>query len=100
MVIYYIKTNEFTWDEEKNRKLLRERNVSFPDVLVAIRENRILDIVKHHNEGKYPDQMIIIVEIINYAWLVPFVYTNDNSIFLKTIIPSRKAARKYMRNVK
>jgi len=35
------------------------------------------------------------LDIGNYAYLVPFVET-ESEIFLKTIIPSRKATRKYL----
>ena len=34
--------------------------------------------------------------IENYVYLVPYVEKNDE-IFLKTIIPSRKATNKYVR---
>lgn len=41
-------------------------------------------------------QSIYIVEIDDYAYLVPFVVDGDVH-FLKTIIPSRKATRRYLR---
>jgi hypothetical protein len=39
---------------------------------------------------------MVVVEIQNYAYLVPCV-ENDEEIFLKTMIPSRKATAKYLR---
>jgi len=36
-----------------------------------------------------------VVEYENYAYLVPFV-EDDEKIFLKTIITSRKATKKFM----
>jgi len=41
-------------------------------------------------------QKMFIVEINNYAYLVPFV-ENEKEIFLKTIIPSRKATKEYLK---
>ncbi len=55
-----------------------------------------LAITMHPNQIKYPGQMISVVEVDGYVYLVPFVET-ETEIFLKTIIPSRKATRK-MRN--
>jgi hypothetical protein len=53
------------------------------------------DILNHKNQKRYPDQKIYAVEINNYVYLVPFVET-EKEIFLKTIIPSRKATKKYL----
>ena len=75
--------------------LKAERGVSFEEVLVAISQGALLDIVVHPNKEKYPKQRIFIVSIRGYAYLVPFVETSDE-IFLKTIIPSRSATRKYV----
>jgi len=40
-------------------------------------------------------ELTFIVNMGNYAYLVPFV-EDEAGIFLKTIIPSRKATRKYL----
>ena len=87
----------YEWNEEKNRKLKRERQISFEECLSAIESGRILDIIE--NKEKYPGQKVFILEIGNYAYLVPFV-EDRKKIFLKTIIPSRKATKKYLRNKK
>jgi len=83
------------WNEEKNQFLKRERDISFEEVLLAIENSQILDIVKHPNQKRYQNQKIIIININNYAYLVPFV-EDEEKIFLKTIIPSRKATKKYI----
>jgi len=44
----------------------------------------------------YPGQRIAIVRINDYAYLIPYVQEGEE-IFLKTIIPSRKATNKYVR---
>lgn len=85
----------FDWDEEKNDRLKSERGVCFEDVLTAIDEGDLLEVLDHHNPGKYPSQKIYIVKIEDYAYLVPFVDEGDKR-FLKTIYPSRKMTKKYL----
>jgi uncharacterized DUF497 family protein len=83
------------WNSEKNVQLKAERGVSFEEVLVAISNGALLDVVAHPNTERYPNQRIFIVRIRSYGFLVPFVET-DEEIFLKTIIPSRNATRRYL----
>ncbi len=85
----------YVWNEEKNQRLKSERGVSFEEIIVHIAIGDVLDIVEHPNPEKYKGQRIFIVKMRDYAWLVPFVESEDE-IFLKTIIPSRKATRKYL----
>lgn len=85
----------FNWNNEKNEKLRGERGVSFEEVVLAIEQGQLLDILEHPNKDKYQNQNIFIVKIYNYVWLVPFV-ENESEVFLKTIIPSRKATKKYL----
>jgi len=85
----------YVWNEEKNQRLKSERGVSFEEIIVHIAIGDVLDIVEHPNPEKYKGQRIFIVKMRDYAWLVPFVESEDK-IFLKTIIPSRKATRKYL----
>ena len=85
----------FSWNNEKNQLLKTERNISFEEVVFHIEKKRILDIVEHPNQEKYKGQKIFIISIHNYVYLVPFVESEDE-IFLKTIIPSRKATKKYL----
>ena len=85
----------YAWDNEKNEWLIEERNISFERVINLIENNELLDIVRHPNAEQYPHQKMFVVEIDEYAYLVPFV-ESDEEIFLKTIIPSRKATKKYL----
>ncbi|VAW92019.1 hypothetical protein MNBD_GAMMA22-1259 [hydrothermal vent metagenome] len=87
--------NYFAWNPEKNEELIKERGISFERVIYHIEKQEVLDVIKHPNTSKYPNQRMFIVNIDNYAYLVPFV-ENESEIFLKTIIPSRKATRKYL----
>jgi len=84
-----------TWNLEKNRFLQAERNVSFEDVVYHIMAGGILDTVEHPNQERYPGQQIHVIEIEGYAYLVPFVESEDE-VFLKTVIPSRKATKTYL----
>jgi len=86
----------FDWDKEKNQKLKEERDVSFEDVVIALNEERVLYRGDHPNQKKYPGQKIVVVEIRDYAYVVPFV-EDKGKIFFKTIIPNRKATKKYLR---
>ena len=85
----------YEWSQEKNESLKIERGVSFEDVLIIINENKLIDTIDHPNKKKYPSQRMFIVEINHYVYLVPFVEKGEK-IFLKTIIPSRKATKKYL----
>ena len=85
----------FNWNNEKNELLKKERKVSFEEVVWSIENEELLDVIEHKNKNKYENQKIFIVKMKNYVWLVPFV-ENEEEIFLKTIIPSRKATKEYM----
>ena len=75
--------------------LTAERSISFEDVLFHIVNGDILDTLDHPNQARYPGQKIHVVNIEGYAYLVPFV-ESDEEVFLKTIIPSRKATKQYL----
>ncbi|MBL0350198.1 MAG: BrnT family toxin [Elusimicrobia bacterium] len=85
----------FSWDPDKNEWLKVHRGVSFEEVVFHIEKDGLLAIAEHHNKAKYPTQQLFVVNIDGYAFLVPFV-ENEHEIFLKTIIPSRKATRDYL----
>lgn len=86
----------FTWNNEKNQLLKAERQVCFEDVVLAIEMGFLLDVLVHPNQEKYKGQKIFAVQIDDYVYLVPFI-ENQSEVFLKTIIPSRKATRKYLK---
>jgi len=90
-----MKLDYYRWNYEKNLKLKAERGISFEQVVMHIERGDILDVVQHPNQKKYPNQQIIVVDIDNYAYLIPFV-KDENGKYLKTIIPSRKATRDYL----
>ncbi len=87
---------QYFWDIRKNEKLVRERGISFTDILKAIEGKGLLDIVGHPDPSRHPNQRIYVVWSANYVYLVPFEEV-DGKIRLITIIPSRKALRKYFK---
>jgi uncharacterized DUF497 family protein len=85
----------YDWDEEKNELLKQIRGVSFEQVVLAIEIGDLVDRLKHPNPARYPNQKVFLVKIEDYIYSVPYVEENDK-IFLKTIIPNRKATKKYL----
>jgi hypothetical protein len=84
----------YAWSPEKNEWLKRERGISFEEVVFHIEAGDEVDVFEHPNQQRYPGQKISVVLIEGCAYLVPFVDSEDE-IFLKTIIPGRKASRQY-----
>ncbi len=75
--------------------LKKERGISFEDVVFHIGAGDVMDIFEHPNQGRYSGQRILVVVVEGYAYLVPFA-ESEEEIFLKTIIPSRKATKQYV----
>ena len=86
----------FTWDPEKNEKLRAERGISFEEIVFHVERGDVLDILEHPNQEKYGGQRIFVVKVGDYVYLVPFVEM-ENDVDLKTIIPSRRATKRYLR---
>jgi len=85
----------FDWDDEKNLFLERIRGIGFEDVVFHIQNGDVLDVIRHPNKDRYPNQNIIILNVEGYVYLVSYV-KEKGTRFLKTIIPSRKATREYL----
>ena len=79
-----------SWSNQKNRKLIHDRNISFEDVVLAIVENRVT--ITPHPNPKFAHQNIFYFEHNHYYYACPFVISGQG-IFLKTIYPSRKAKK-------
>ncbi len=88
----------FNWNVEKKQLLIQERGISFERIVFEIGSGNELAVLEHPNQEKYPGQRISMVQVDDYVYAVPFVET-DTEIFLKTIIPSRKATRQYRSKV-
>lgn len=86
----------FTWNKEKDAWLKKVRQIGFDDIEKAIKAGKLLDRTRHHNPAKYPNQEELIVSLKGYIYIVPCVPTKEG-YFLKTIIPSRKQTKKYLK---
>ena len=90
------RVSAFDWNDEKNDFLKSARGVSCEEVVFHIQNGDVLDVIKHPNADRYPKQNIIVLNMEGYVYLVP--YLKDRGVrFLKTIIPSRKATKEYLR---
>jgi len=86
----------FVWDDSKNAWLIVERGISFDEIAYYIMNGHLVDVILNENQDKYPGQRIFVVNCAGYIHLVPFD-ESENDIQLKTIIPSRKATKKYLK---
>ena len=86
----------YRWSEKKNDQLKQSRGISFEDVVLALESGGLLDVLAHPNPRRYPNQKVFVVAVMEYVYLVPHVEEPDH-VFLKTVIPSRKATRDYGR---
>ena len=83
------------WNSTKNQQLVAQRGISFEDVVFYLQQGHLLDDIEHPNSDKYPKQRIFVINVDNYVHLVPYV-EDRQEIFLKTVIPSRKATKQYL----
>ncbi len=86
---------KYEWDPQKNEWLKKERNISFEQVIFHLSQGDVWKIGNHPDQKKYPGQKIYFVIIEEYIYLVPHIYEKE-CIFLKTIIPHRKATKEYL----
>ncbi len=89
------KAKPIRWSLAKNLELMQTRGISFEEILSSIDQGGLLMALEHPNQGKYPNQKIWVVKLREYAHLVPFV-ESEEEIFLKTIMPSRKATKQFI----
>jgi uncharacterized DUF497 family protein len=85
----------FRWDPDKNERLKAGRGISFEEIVSAVEEDGLKDLLVHPNQRRYPGQVVLVVTYRSYIFLVPSVEEKTH-YFLKTIIPSRKATRDYL----
>jgi hypothetical protein len=87
----------FFFDAEKSTKLIKIRGFCFEEIIEVLESKGPLDVFKHPNADKYPNQMVYAIEFNGNVYLVPFIKDGDK-VFLKTAFPSRKATRRYLYN--
>jgi uncharacterized DUF497 family protein len=85
---------KFEWDPRKNEWLKSERGISFEKILFHLLRGDVWKMSDHPDQERYPGQQIYFVIVDDYIYLVPHVVDLEY-VFLKTIIPSRKATKEY-----
>jgi len=86
----------YDWNKEKNRWLIENRGIGFEEIVDIIHGGKdVLAMIESRNKKKYANQRVFIVRIGDYAYEVPFV-EDEEKVFFKTIIPSRRSTKKYM----
>ena len=90
----YTDLMKFEWNPDKNEHLKKELNISFEQILFHLSQGDLWKTADHPDQKKYPGQKIYFVIVDDYIYQVPFM-TEDEYVFLKTIIPNRKATRDY-----
>lgn len=93
---YYLAMKPYRWNQEKNDWLREFRGVTFDEVVEAIKNDGLIAVVNHANAARYPGQRILIVRVRDYVYGVPYVESGE-AIFLKTVFPSRKLTRHYLK---
>ena len=86
---------KYEWDPKKNERLKRERNISFEKIVFHLARGDVWKLADHPDQDNYPGQKTYFVVVDDYVYLVPHVVEKD-CVFLKTIIPSRKATKTYI----
>lgn len=83
------------WNTGKSVSLKATRGICFEGVVFFIEKGAVLDDCQHPNQKEYPGQRILVINVDNFAYLVPYV-EDEGGVFLKTIILSRKATKQYL----
>ncbi len=87
----------YNWNAEKNLLLKEDRGLSFEQIVLHVERGDLLDIIEHPNKEKFAHQKILVIQVNDYVITVPFVQSG-NERFLKTIIPSRKLTKQYLKD--
>ena len=85
----------YEWSDEKNAWLRQERGITFEDIVFHLAHGGLLDTIEHPDQRWCAGQRVFVVKVEEHIRLVPFV-EDDEVIFLKTIVPSRKMTKQYL----
>ena len=85
---------KYEWNPDKNMWLKKERNISFEQIIFHLSQGDVWKITDHPDQTNYPKQKLYFIVIDDYVYIVPHIIEKEY-IFLKTIIPSRKATKIY-----
>ena len=89
---------KFEWDSNKNEWLKKERGISFEQIIFHLLQGDLWKTADHPDQIRYPGQKIYFVIVDDYIYLVPHL-KQKNQIYLRTIIPSRKATKDYKKEL-
>jgi hypothetical protein len=88
-----MEERDYVFDPLKNAWLIRERGISFEQIIALIESSELIQVLEHPNAERYPNQLLYEVDVGGYVHVVPVV-NEGRILLLKTIYPSRKATRK------
>jgi uncharacterized DUF497 family protein len=83
------------WDDAQNNRLRAGRGIGFEDAVFHIERGDLLDILENHHPDRNPSHRVFVVRRDDDVYLVPFA-EDEHTVFLRTIIPSRKATKRYL----
>jgi uncharacterized DUF497 family protein len=86
----------FRYNHEKNAELLKLRGIGFEEIIQSIADGNLLEIRKHHNQEKHPNQEIMYIRVLKEVYAVPYIKEKEDLVFLKTLFPSRKARKEFL----
>jgi len=87
---------DYAFDPEKNAWLMRQRGVSFEQIIALIEGGALIRVLEHPDQERYPGQLLYEVDVNGYVHIVPVV-REGRTLFLKTIYPSRRATRQRLK---
>lgn len=90
----HTRTVQYDWDSKKNDFIKANRGISFEAITVHLGRGDIWKVTDHPDQAQYPGQSILFVIVDDYIYMVPLEIRGD-TLWLVTIIPSRKATRQY-----
>ena len=87
---------KFKYNDEKNSRLLLKRGIGFEEIIQSIADGNLLGTTVHHNLEKYHNRHILYVRVLSEVYAVPYLKEDEETIFLKTLYPSRKARKNFL----
>jgi len=93
-----LRKKKYSYNSEKNALVLAKREISLEKIVDEIVNGNAVDIKKHPNQEKYPNQELIYVVIDEKLYIVPCVRESEDSIFLKTVFRCSRQEHLYVPN--
>ena len=86
--------DSYEYDPEKDALLKLHRGLGFEDMISCIMAGDVIEVSKHPNHDRYPNQHIIDVLNNGYVYRIPCIILEDRTV-LKTLYPCRKATERW-----